>query len=163
MSIAVSTHTGRYLMRSVHCLITLFLIASYAVNALANQCFDDEHLGQLLISSQKRGVLVYVWSPRMVYSLHNMATAAHAASDAGLEVVVLHDRRVPDIELHTTRVSSQALCSVQLFEREALRHFPTAFVISAGSIHPHPIVGAMPASSWHLSLQLRLSQPMEQP
>lgn len=163
MKITLAQHILRFLRCDVRWQITLFLIASYAGNTSANQCFDDGNLEKLLIRSPQRAALVYVWSPRMVYSVHNMTTAARAASDAGLDFVVLHDRRVPELELQHLRISSLALCSVQLMERDALRHFPTAFVISAGRIHQHPIVGAMPSQAWDSSLMQRLNQPVQQP
>jgi hypothetical protein len=55
--------------------------------------------------------------------------------------------------------SSQALCSTSLQERDALRHFPTAFVVQAGGVHRYPIVGAMPEAAWASSIAQRLSAP----
>lgn len=171
-------------------LAALFFIALCAINtparALNDACFDDKNLQQL--QSKSRGTLVYVWSPRMVYSVQNAAVASRAAAAAGLDFVVLHDTRVPEHALIQSRVaglhvisqrglespaemdlatppfispleSSRPLCSVQLVEREALRHFPTAFVITARGIHRHPVVGAMPWSAWASSLDQRLKQP----
>ncbi len=53
-------------------------------------------------------------------------------------------------------VASQALCAASLLERDALRHFPTAFVVQAGSVHRYPIVGAMPETAWASSIVQRL-------
>lgn len=55
--------------------------------------------------------------------------------------------------------SSQALCSAYLLEREALRHFPTAFVVQPSGVHRFPIVGAMPEAAWAASLVQRLQVP----
>jgi hypothetical protein len=173
-------------------LITLIFIAACAMNMPASAsngaCFDDEHLQHLLSTAKQRGTLVYVWSPRMVYSVHNAAIASRAAAAAGLDFVVLHDIRVPekeliqlreagygllgsdvtkplaDIDLATPPLvsplnSSQPLCSEQLTKRDALRHFPSAFVITTGGIHTHPVVGAMPFNAWVSSLDQRLKQP----
>jgi hypothetical protein len=173
-------------------LLTLFLIAICAINTPAtaqnNACFDDQHLSRLQLSSKERGALVYVWSPRMVYSVQNAAIASQAAAKAGLQFVVLHDMRLPANELLEARIagegqailssggplaeidlatppfvsplsSSRPLCAPQLISRDALRHFPTAFVINAQGIHPHAIVGAMPWNAWTSSLDQRLKQP----
>jgi hypothetical protein len=170
-------------------LLTLLLIAVCAINTTAtaqnDSCFDDQHLLRLQSSSKQRGALVYVWSPRMVYSVHNAAIASRAAAAAGLDFVVLHDMRVPSNELQEVRFSGESkatqhsseplakidlatppfvsplesslpLCAPQLIQRDALRHFPTAFVITARGIHPHAIVGAMPWSAWASSLDQRL-------
>jgi hypothetical protein len=171
-------------------LLTLFLIAACAINTPAraqnDACFDDQHLLKLQSSSKQRGALVYVWSPRMVYSVQNAAIASRAAAAAGLNFVVLHDMRVPSNELLEARLSGQGqaaqrsseplaeidlatppfvsplesslpLCSSLLIQRDALRHFPTAFVINAqGGIHPHAVVGAMPWPAWMSSLDQRL-------
>jgi hypothetical protein len=171
--------------------LTLFLIASGADFARASSCFDDKNLAQLTPSqASQRPVLIYVWSPRMVYSLHNMAIASRAAAIQGMDFVVLHDGRVSPAELqqlplpsghgdqHTAlntvldpapqdlatppfispAQDSQALCAPALLAREALRHFPTAFVLTAQGIHAQPIVGAMPPSAWQLSLTERLKR-----
>ncbi len=173
-------------------LTTLFLIAACAVNMPAraqnDACFDDKNLQHLQSQAQQRGTLVYVWSPRMVYSVHNAAIASRAAAAAGLDFVVLHDMRLPDKELiqvrearhslpasHNSKAlqemdlatpplvspldNSRPLCSEQLVRRDALRHFPTSFVINAHGIHPHAIVGAMPWSAWVSSLDQRRTQP----
>jgi hypothetical protein len=173
---------------------TLLLIAFYAHTVRANGCFSDENLAEL--STQQRPALVYVWSPRMVYSVHNLALASRAAAISGMAFVVLHDQRVPPAELAQVRMPSsdrplfsfpaqvnklppepiqidantdlatppfvspadfsQALCAKTLLEREALRHFPTAFVVTKNGIHPQPIVGAMPWSAWQQSIAQRL-------
>jgi hypothetical protein len=171
----------------------LFLIAASVINTPAtaqnDACFDDQQLLKLQTNSKQRGALVYVWSPRMVYSVRNAAIASRAAAAAGLEFVALHDMRVPGNELQEARMADQGtaahrldqigkaqmdlatppfvsplekslpLCTTQLTARDALRHFPTAFVINAQGIHPHPIVGAMPWSAWVSSLDQRMKQP----
>jgi hypothetical protein len=173
-------------------LFALFLIVACAINTPAraqnDSCFDDQYLLKLQTSSKQRGALVYVWSPRMVYSVQNAAIASRAAAAAGLDFVVLHDIRVPSNELLGIRFSGQGqtaqrskeplaemdwatppfvsplenslpLCSQQLVQRDALRHFPTAFVINAQGIHPHAVVGAMPLNAWISSLDQRLKSP----
>lgn len=167
-------------MKALRAAYALVSIALYAHSARAGDCFSDESL--LKLSAPQRPVLIYVWSPRMVYSVHNMALASRAAAISGMEFVVLHDARVPPheiaqlpwppatvqrIEIHADTDlatppfvpptdGSQALCAPTLLERDALRHFPTAFVITKRGIHPHPIVGAMPLAAWQQSIAQRL-------
>jgi hypothetical protein len=178
---------ARLMLRKIVSWPTLLLIALYAGNAPASECFDDKNLSKLHVkNNQNRGTLIYVWSPRMVYSVQNMNLASRAAAAAGLDFVVLHDMRVPSDELLRSRIaasrpstwpsaagerepdlatppyvslidSSRPLCAPQLIERDALRHFPTAFVINAQGIHPQPIVGAMPWHAWASSLDQRLN------
>lgn len=139
--------------------ITLFFIALYAGNTPANTCFDDASLLKTQATAEQRGTLIYIWSPRMVYSVQNMAVASQAATASGLSFVALHDMRVPQTELPPAQEASQALCSALLIQRDALRHFPSAFVVNASGIHPHPIVGAMPWRAWVSSIHQRLQQP----
>jgi hypothetical protein len=166
--------------------ITLLLIAFYAVNTPASECFDDKNLSQLSAENQ-RGTLIYVWSPHMVYSVQQMPLAARIAVASGLNFVAVHDSRVPQSELYGTRSNrvalqpdmaiklededlatppffpisdaSRPLCAEMLLKNEALRHFPTAFVVTAQGVHRHAIVGAMPPSAWRISIAQRLQQP----
>jgi hypothetical protein len=138
-------------------LLTAMLLALGADFAKAGTCFDDQNLAQLMPTrAEQRPVLIYVWSPRMVYSVQNMAVASRAAAATGMEFVVLHDSRVPDQERSDVWQGSIALCAQQLIQREALRHFPTAFVLTTKGIHAQAIVGAMPQSAWQLSIAQRL-------
>jgi hypothetical protein len=163
-------------------LFTTILIAFSAYFTRASTCFDDQNLAQLTPTrADQRPVLIYVWSPRMVYSVHNMSIASRAAAAAGMDFVVLHDSRVPQDELlHPSPLpakrsaldtaeqdlatppfispahTSRPLCAPALLAREALRHFPTAFVLTSRGMHEQPMVGAMPQVAWQLSLSQRL-------
>jgi hypothetical protein len=175
-------HFARYSL----VLFALFLGASSAYSMPAGECFDDKKLVSLQLQS-KRGSMVYVWSPRMVYSVQQMTIAARAAAVNGLDFVAVHDARVPEKELITFKSksnppllsaeinieaqdlatppyfpptdSSLPLCASELLKSEALRHFPTAFIVTAQGVHRHPIVGAMPTAAWHSSIAQRLQQP----
>lgn len=142
-------------------------------------CFSDLNLSQLQAqkSPETAGVLLYVWSPRMALSAQHAATAAQQAQAAGLGFVALHDAQVGDAELSAALVRmaqsgvsvqqssagvlglSTPLCAPALLERDAQRHFPTAWVQQRSGLHPRPIVGAMPAQAWALSLQQRMVTP----
>jgi hypothetical protein len=166
--------------------IALFLGAFHAYSMPASDCFDDIKLANIQAQS-KRGAMVYVWSPRMVYSVEQMTIAARAAAVNGLDFVVVNDGRVPAKELLSLQSKpsfsqsgaeisitehdlatppyfpltdeSVPLCAAELLNNEALRHFPTAFIVTTLGVHRHPIVGAMPAGAWLSSIAQRLQQP----
>ena len=161
------------LKRSI-CAIALLFGAFSADSQSAISCFDDEKLRQ--VSNVGRGTLIYVWSPRTVYSVQQMEQAARAAAAHGLDFQAVHDARVPPGELLalpsnsaggdistppfvSLRDSSLPLCAPTLLASEALRHFPTAFVVTQQGVHRHPIVGAMPVTAWQQSISQRLQQP----
>lgn len=180
--------------------LTMLLVAACAYSTVSLACFDDKKWNAL--QTEGPASLLYVWSPRMVLSAHNAATAQAAAAAQGLQFIAVHDSRLAATEvaqaLHklathpeaATRASaaalqgSQPLCSPTLVERDALRHFPTAWVAGAGrarlqttnanisasaatvaaatgarNISENAMVGAMPAYAWAISLRQRLDQP----
>ena len=179
-----------------------FLIAFTATGAWSTTCLDDHSL-QILDVQQTQGVLLYVWSPRMVLSAQHAASAQRQAQLHGLRFVPLHDAGVPQAEVQaalarlpglgfdaasspsvsspqstgssqgvtaakpaqyppyiqsaTALATSQPLCAASLLARDALRHFPTAFVVHASGVHRHPIIGAMPEAAWAASIAQRLN------
>ncbi len=164
--------------------LLLGVLRAYSMPAI--DCFDDKKL-KAIEANSKRGAMIYVWSPRMVYSAQQMTQAARAAAANGLGFVVVHDARVPQAELFTYKSqptskhgnteikleeqdlatppffpiadSSVPLCADTLLKNEALRHFPTAFIVTTQGVHRHPIVGAMPALAWLSSIAQRLQHP----
>jgi hypothetical protein len=161
-------------------------MAASAFSALAQTCFDDVKLVQAsgvdtvdvgvnLAQSNWQGRLLYVWSPRMVLSAQYAASAQRQAVLQGLQFVALHDANVPEAELraalgrlqHSDQVQyatsaqalaqSQPLCAQTLLQRNALRHFPTAFVQRTDGLHRHAIIGAMPEAAWASSIAQRLT------
>lgn len=197
LAFVLKWHAALRIKRIAVSSFAILFIALHAGNTPANTCFDDNNL-QHLKANQERGTLIYVWSPRMVYSVQNVTLAARAAAAGGLGLVVLHDMRVaagePPLALQSLHThpddvgkrnststvqpdrfhvnadvdwatpplvspldASRPLCAHQLIERDALRHFPTAFVIHHNGIAEHAIVGAMPLSAWESSIAQRLS------
>jgi hypothetical protein len=146
----------------------IVFIAACAGNTPATPCFDDENLNKLEHSGN--AALVYVWSPRMVLSALHASEARASAQAQGLSWVPVVDARLSANELaqalHTLQLqhpgaanalaNSQPLCSATLEQREAYRHFPSAFVLGAGA-DSRPIVGAMPAVFWQRSIAQRLA------
>lgn len=137
----------------------------------AMACFDDENLSKLV--SNSRPSLIYVWSPRMVLSVTQTHLAAEQAKSLGLQFVPVVDGRLPASEWQAALSNmaanpavdayvlraSEPLCSPQLIEKDAYVHFPTAFVLQNGQIHPQKLVGAMPANFWHMGIIARLEAP----
>lgn len=151
--------------------IALFFVAFSAGNTWANECFGNESLQNIAVrGGNHTGTLIYVWSPRMVLSATQAHLPAQAAQQLGLDFLAVHDARLPAAEVKQALERSQrdapatamvlqgsrALCANELVSREALRHFPTAYVITARGMHHLPIVGAMPLNAWMLSIQERL-------
>ncbi len=156
--------------------ITTIFIASCAVNTRATTCFDDK---KLFAVTQQANALVYVWSPRMVLSAQQAAAVQQQAQQQGLQFVAVHDTQVPQAEIDAARSrlaastdsvvqrsavslqSSLNLCANALLQRDALRHFPTGFVLrshnSHASVHRYPVVGAMPETAWGSSLAQRMA------
>ena len=167
-------------IRVVHCLkvITTIFIATCAINTWAVTCFDDKKLSAV---TQQANTLVYVWSPRMVLSAQHAAAVQRQAQQQGLLFVAVHDAQLPQAEIDAARSrmaasndsatqrsaaslqDSLALCAHALVQRDALRHFPTAFVLRSpgsnghASVHRHPVVGAMPETAWAGSLAQRMA------
>jgi hypothetical protein len=148
----------------------IFFIAVQAINTPATACFDDKKL-DYFVKSQPNS-LFYVWSPRMVLSATQAHLAADAAKAAGLKFVPLVDGRLPAAEWQSalrtlaasqpvdaeSLVTTESLCSPKLVEKDAYAHFPTAFVVKSGDMHPNRLIGAMPANFWAQGIQERLKR-----
>ncbi|MEQ1536253.1 MAG: hypothetical protein ABL923_10280 [Burkholderiaceae bacterium] len=151
----------------------IIFIAVQAINTPARACFDDVKLDiQTRPSQVDQGSLLYVWSPRMALSATQAHLAADAAKAAGLKFVPLVDGRLPTAEwqsaLRTLAVSqpkdaealaaTEPLRSPKLVEKDAYAHFPTAFVVKSGEMHPNRLIGAMPEQFWAQGIQERLKR-----
>jgi hypothetical protein len=156
--------------------IAIVTIATCSIKLWATTCFDDKKLFAL---AQPASTLVYVWSPRMVLSAQHAAAVQQQARQQGLQFVAVHDAQVPQAEIEAARSrlaasadsalqrsatslqGSLSLCADALLQRDALRHFPTGFVLrsdnSHASVHRHPVVGAMPDAAWASSLAQRMA------
>ncbi len=125
-------------------------------------CFDDNALAQL--EGSHVDTLIYVWSPRMVLSALEADSVARVAKAQNLRFLALHDARVDTEEIastlakleHQALVNTQPLCSPRLISLEAIRHFPTEFVVQLGTIHNVPIVGAMPEPQLQRAIAMKL-------
>jgi hypothetical protein len=146
--------------------------------SMARGCWDDQDLAQFKAKHPTAPpILLYVWSPKMALSAQHAASAQRQAAALGVDFVALHDASVPHGELQAAlqrlqssalaheRASavalsqSRALCATDLIARDALRHFPTAFVVQPHGLHRFAIVGAMPEAAWASSIAQRLDTP----
>ena len=160
-----------YRQHYIGCLKAIFFIALYALNTPSTACFDDKKLEEQ--QSKGQAALIYVWSPRMVLSVTQAHLAREQAISAGLKFIPLVDGRISSHEWQSALqqfavqnpenasqaahlANSEPLCSSALFERDAYLHFPTAFVLQKKNLHPHKLVGAMPAQFWQQGIQERL-------
>ncbi len=158
--------------------------------APAPACFGEEQWQALQRSTaapasqpaqkeqKEQKALLYVWSPRMVFSAVHAHEVQQEAQALGLRFVPVHDGRLPAEEVaqalsvlpqklppgraaphpHPLQ-ASQPLCAPSLVERDAYRHFPTAWVVQQGGFHPVPLVSAMPPAFWKMGLQQRMQPP----
>ena len=155
----------------------------------AATCFDEAQWQALQRSTVAQPgqapakALLYVWSPRMVFSAVHAHEVQQEAQALGLRFVPVHDGRLsaeevaqalavlphklqkqqnlvpgsaaPQLYSHPLQMS-MPLCAPSLVERDAYRHFPTAWVVQQGGFHPVPLVSAMPPHFWRMGLQQRL-------
>ena len=159
---------SKFCKKYFSCLFAIIFIAIQAYITPAKACFNDISLEKTLQTTQNS--LLYVWSPRMALSATQARLAAESAKTAGLQFIPMVDGRIGQIEwqsaLQTLAKSraedaevlanSQVLCAPKLIEKDAYAHFPTAFVVNNGELHPNRLIGAMPANFWALGIQERL-------
>lgn len=156
--------------------VALCLMAWHVMAAprAADSCFSEADWQALQRSTARTGasgVLLYVWSPRMVLAAVHAHEVAQVAAEEGLQFVPVHDGRLPPAELQQALqalaqrqqslgqpdvlASTRAFCTPSLVQQDAYRHFPTAWLVQAGRHHPVPLVSAMPPEYWRLGIRLR--------
>lgn len=122
--------------------------------------FDDQAFSDL-VRSGKSG-MIYVWSPRMGYSVTDFGRFQKAAKRAGIEFVSVVSDQVPQDEaikaLHTRKLeySRRKLASVDLYMRGATLHFPSVFIYANKKIHPNRIIGIFKKDDLNLLLSSAL-------
>lgn len=126
------------------------------------EAFTDGSLETLL--NKKTTALIYVWSPRMTYSVTEFSRMQELAHHRKMEFIPVLDPmadlaeakaamdknsgdihlKSADAEREPQSVSSfQQLGSVELYMRNATLHFPTAYLVSNGKIHSTRLVGVL--------------------
>ncbi len=119
--------------------------------------FRDADLESLVRG--KKNALIYLWSPRFVYSVLQMNSVARIAKAKNLEFIPLLD---PQVSLREARaalekveksenrklaslpVKIQKMNSSELYLRSQFLHFPYSFVVLNGKISSMELIGAMP-------------------
>lgn len=119
--------------------------------------FTDADL-QKAISSGKSGI-IYVWSPRMVYSVTEFRVFRDVAKKLKVDFIPVLDPSVSDGEARSAAKSVQAefkgrrLASVDLYMRNSTLHFPTVFVYGNGKINSRRVVGVLPPEGLEITLK----------
>lgn len=107
--------------------------------------FDDQAFSDL-VQSGKSG-MIYVWSPRMVYSVTDFGRFQQAAKAAGLEFVSVVSDQVPQdeaalaLKTRSIEYSKRKLASMDLYLRGATLHFPSVFIYANKKVHSNRIIG----------------------
>lgn len=108
--------------------------------------FSDESLRNLI--SLGRG-MIYVWSPRMVYSVEHMEAFKKIAKKKRIAFTAIVEASAPQRMLASSFVlknthkedRSRRNFSHELIMRESDIHYPVIFLYSFGHIHPESILG----------------------
>ncbi len=124
--------------------------------------FSDEDLVQTL-QTNKTGV-IYVWSPRMVYSVTEFFRVRALVQKKGYEFIPVLDHSATvqeakdamktlggELKLHVASLQREPssvgpykkLNSVELYMRNSSLHFPVIYMYSKGQLHPRRIVGVL--------------------
>ena len=121
-----------------------------------SEAFKDSDLANIL-KTQKSGV-IYLWSPRMVYSVTEFNRVRELAKSKNLEFIPVYDNNVTPsdasaalkaggVDIPSRGLASadlyRRLQSVDLYMRNGTLHFPTIFVFGKGQVHPRRLVGVL--------------------
>lgn len=137
-----------------------------------NEIFDDADLVKLM--GDKKTAMIYMWSPRMVYSVTEFARLRALAEKRKIELIPVLDPMVDvkearaalkkagiDFQIKTAssqrEPSSVALYrrmnSVELYMRNGTLHFPTVFLTANGKMHARRLVGVLTNDDLNKSLE----------
>lgn len=127
-----------------------------------DEVYGDADLEKVL--AEKKTALIYMWSPRMVYSVTEFTRVRTLAEKRKMEFIPVLDPMVDvseaqaamkkagiDIKMkiasNQREPSSLALYkrmnSVELYMRNGTLHFPTVFVTANGKMHSRRLVGVL--------------------
>jgi hypothetical protein len=106
--------------------------------------------------------MIYLWSPRYVYSVKDFQIFRDAAAKKGMEFIAVLDPQVSveeaqaavektNQEMKPTKrkmasletFKGRKLASVELFMRDGMVHYPTVFVVKNGKMNPHGLPGIL--------------------
>lgn len=129
--------------------------------AVPGETFSDSDLKQLLEVKGKG--LIYIWSPRMVYSVTEFARFRALAEKKKMEFIPILDHnadvaeakaaleKAGAIKVRSASVDREPssvnfyrkLNSVELYMRNANLHFPTMYIYNEGKLNPHRLTGVL--------------------
>lgn len=120
---------------------------------------------QAYLSGQEGALVFILLSPRMPYALQRWPAMRKVAQRAGFRVVPLRDPRVGLAEWQAAVdvVQQPALACIPALDARSARrlgllhHAPSSLVAACAQLHPWPILGVMPDTTWRQLLQQRLS------
>lgn len=133
--------------------------------------FSDEDLAQTL-KTHKTGI-IYIWSPRMVYSVTEFFRVRALVLKKGYEFIPVLDHSVPvqeakdamkalggELKLQVANLQREPsslstykkLNSVELYMRNSSLHFPAIYIYSKGHLHPRRIVGVLTDNGLDLAM-----------
>ncbi len=136
-----------------------------------SEIYGDADLAKLIAG--KKTAMIYVWSPRMVYSVTEFPRMRALAEKRKMEFVPVLDPLVSikearaamkkagiDVKVKMTiaqrEPSSVALYkrlnSVELYMRNGTLHFPTVFLTANGKVHSRRVIGVMTNDGMNESL-----------
>lgn len=119
--------------------------------------FTDADLKKV-VASGKSGI-IYVWSPRMVYSVTEFRVFRDVAKKLKIDFIPVLDPFVSDVEARGAAKSVQAefkgrrLASVDLYMRSSTLHFPTVFVYGSGKINSKRVIGVLPPEGLKMTIR----------
>lgn len=133
--------------------------------------FNDFDFEKIL--SEKKTAMIYLWSPRMVYSVSEFTRMRALAEKRNMEFVPVLDPMADsqeakeamkkagvDFQMKTAALQREPssinlyrkLNSVELFMRNGTLHFPTVFVTANGKIHSRRLIGVLTNDDLNSSL-----------
>lgn len=121
--------------------------------------FKDKDLKELLDSNGS--YLIYVYSPRMTYSIKEMQSLAEAAEELGFNFVPIIDPTVQNFrENDHPYLKGKTIikaASIELLMRQMFVHFPTSLVVYKGKILDPFIFGVMSQENFQREIKRRVS------
>lgn len=136
-----------------------------------DEMFGDSDLEKILAA--KKTAMIYMWSPRMVYSVTEFTRMRGLAENRKMDFIPVLDPMVDvkearaamkkaGIDFQVKMASSQRepssvalykrMNSVELYMRNGTLHFPTVFVTANGKVHPRRLVGVLTNTDLNTSM-----------
>lgn len=129
-------------------------------NLVGENLFTDEGLKKLIQESQTSNVMLYVFSPRMIYSMTEAHVIQKIAQQLKIKFVPIYSfdqplkaeplRKLANVDELT---KAPRLESFHLKMLSAEEHFPTLFFIKNGNLSSRRVHGVMPEIAWKQVVQ----------